>query len=245
MKLELCKRQIHIVYYACINPNKEWDKIILSQLMEMYNSGILEEAVLHIEVCCELEENIKFVKDFIVNYFNEKNNCIYFLTILMENNYEYQGINKLYKEAFTNPDKVFIYIHSKGMFFNDKINDASNENKFLTKHTFNNWKTTLKMFQEDDNELNKASVFPSIYNWCWYNFFWASGKYLKTCEKPIIYKKETSLPHDRFYPDDRFYYERWLATGDNSTGYIYNLYENNYNSFTHCEVKNLESQMSN
>lgn len=79
--MNLDERPIHIIYYICINPNKEWNKIVDFQLTEMYNSGILDSAVLHIEVCCELEDNIKVVEDFINAYFNEKKIANIFLIL--------------------------------------------------------------------------------------------------------------------------------------------------------------------
>jgi hypothetical protein len=241
------ERPIHIIYYIFINPEKEWSEIVDFQLMEMYNSGILECALLHIEVCCELENNIKVVEDFISNYFNEKSNCKYFLTIRSENNYEYQGINKLYEGALANPNKVFIYIHTKGMFFNGctsydgKIIDTNSkvtfENKVLTKYTFNKWKDILEMFHEDESELNKVALFPATNGHCWFNFFWASGKYLNTCEKPIIYNKTPENDSESScWPKGRFYYELWLGSGDNSNGYVYNLLEDSYRNIPQQEA---------
>ena len=244
--MNLDERPIHIIYYICINPNKEWNKIVDFQLTEMYNSGILDSAVLHIEVCCELEDNIKVVEDFINAYFNEKKNCEYFFNLGTENNYEYQGINKLYKQALTAPEKVFIYFHSKGIFFNgftnyngrviNTNNVVSFENRLLTKYTFNKWKDILIMFQEEDNELNKVALFPATNGHCWFNFFWASGKYLNTCEKPIIYKKTEENDSHNIWPKGRFYYEMWLGSGDNSNGYVYNLLEDSYRNITHQEA---------
>ena len=150
------ERPINIIYYICINPKKQWGKIIESQLIEMHNSGILKSAVLHIEVCCEFEDTVKLVEDFIGNYFNEKKSCIYFVNINTENNYEYQGINKLYNEACNNPDKIFIYIHSKGMFFSDANNDASRENKILTKYTFNKWKDLIVVLLDRNHSITAA-----------------------------------------------------------------------------------------
>ena len=235
------ERPIRIIYYVCINPDKRWDEIVLSQLNEVYNSGILESAILYIEVCCELEEYVKVIETFINDYFIDKRNCMYFLTTLTENNYEYQGINKLYNEALNNPDKVFIYFHSKGMFYNREIihrgvrinsnphDPVSGENKILTKYTFNKWREILGFFLEDNSELNKAAVLPSIDGYCWYNFFWASGKYLNTCEKPVIYKKDKQNEGPIItFPQGRFYYETWLGTGDNSNGYVYNLFKDDY-----------------
>ena len=228
------ERPIRIIYYICINPDTNWERIILSQLNEVYNSGILESAILYIEVCCEHVQYVKFVETIINGYFNEKHNCLYFLTILTENNYEHQGINKLYTEALTNPDKVFIYFHSKGMFYkkthsykghciNSNPNDpVSEENKVLTKYTFNKWREILVFFLEDNSDLTKAAVMPSIDGFCWYNFFWVSGKYLNTCEKPVIHKK------DENNEERRYYYESWLGTGDNSNGYIYNILRDDY-----------------
>jgi hypothetical protein len=62
-------------------------------------------------------------------------------------------------------------------------------------------------------------LFPSKSNkkkFVWFNFFWSRGSYLTTCEDPKI-------------TSDRYYYEKWLETGND--GVIYNLYENNFRKY--------------
>jgi len=129
------------------------------------------------------------------------------------------------------------------MFFSDANNDASRENKILTKYTFNKWKDIIALFQEDQSELNKVSLFPGTSGHCWYNFFWASGKYLKTCDKPILYKKSPENDSHSIWPHGRFYYELWLGSGDNSNGYVYNLFENSYRNVTQKETIELFKSM--
>ena len=62
-------------------------------------------------------------------------------------------------------------------------------------------------------------MFPANGNWIWFNFWWARGTYLNTCEDPII-------------TCDRYYYESWLGSGNNSIGQTYNFKEGNFNSYT-------------
>jgi len=230
-----------IIYYIYINPNMDWKTIVEYQLTEIYKSQILAESLLNIELCCEFLDCVERAEDVIQGFFIGKENVEYNLNILHENNYEYQGIKKLYDCAIDNPEKVYIYIHSKGMVFKrmdvNKSNIVSLENQLLTTKTLNNWRETLELFQFDSN-INKAAIIPSDENHCWYNFFWASGKYIKTCEEPIKHTKE----------ENRWYYEYWLGSGDKSEGCSYNLLQKNcetYNhkcavDYMHCLIYNLE-----
>jgi hypothetical protein len=215
------ERPVHIVYYVYINPNKQWRDIIHFQLTEMYNSGILEKSVLSIEICCERTDLVETTKSIINDFFNDKPDCKFYTTFSDVNRFEYHGIKKIYDSASEKPDKVHIYIHSKGMFFGP-CQGVSPENSILTTKTLEKWRETLKLFNNDD-EILKAALIPSNDGFSWFNFFWASSKYLKTCEEPQL-------------TDNRWYYEGWLGTGDNSLGCTYNLLEENCNTYTHEEA---------
>lgn len=208
---------INIIYYGWCNPKKNYKNIILGQLSDMILYGILNDAKLYLEICCEdlaLHETIQ-------TWLDEKlQGTNYEITFHLENIYEYYGIKKLYDLAVLEPLSYFLYLHSKGMFNYPNINERHIYDKTLTKGTIQNYKHIVKLFDENDR-IMKAALFPSIMhksNFCWFNFFWARGSYLITCENPII-------------TDDRFYYERWSESGDNSMGTVYNMYEKNYKKY--------------
>jgi hypothetical protein len=109
--------------------------------------------------------------------------------------------------------------------FNNNKNDRHIYEKSLTKGILVNYTDIIKLF-DNNPEIMKATLFPSnkhLKNFCWFNFYWSRGTYLITCRNPII-------------TNDRFYYERWSETGDNSIGLVYNMYENNYKKYELSEV---------
>ena len=210
-------KKVNIVYFCWCNPKKDYKTIITGQLKELISYNILQISKLYIEVCCEdvnLIENVKMCLDEILKC-ND-----YEINFHEQNRYEYYGIKKLYDLAVLEPYKYFVYLHSKGIFNYDNVNERHIYEKTLTKGTIQNYKKIVELFDNNKN-IMKACIFPANMhsnNFCWYNFYWAKGIYLITCENPIITK-------------DRYYYERWSESGDNSMGTVYNIYENNYKKY--------------
>ena len=208
--------KINIIYFIWINPKKNFKNIISGQLSDIKNSGILNESKIYIEICCDYEEFCDDLKKLINNIIKEYNYEIQFYS---KNVYEYYGIKKLYDLAQIEPDKYYLYIHSKGMFNYDNIDDRHNYEKTLTKGTVYQYKKVVKIF-DDNSNIAKIGLFPSENhnkNFIWLNFFWARGVYLTTCENPIK-------------TNDRYYYELWSGTGE-SVSLTYNLHENNYKKY--------------
>ena len=58
-------KRIGIVYFAYINYNKNWKKIIYSQLSDIKRSGVLKDASLYVEVSDTKDSSE--VKDFFNN----------------------------------------------------------------------------------------------------------------------------------------------------------------------------------
>lgn len=214
-------KNINIIYFIWINPNKNFEVIISGQLNDMINSGILNYSNLYLEICCEYENiytNIKnMIKDILKNY------C-YKIVFHNENRYEFYGIKKLYDLAILEPNKYYLYLHSKGMFNYSNVNERHIYEKTVTKGTVYQYEKVIKIFEENKN-ISKIGLFPSNHhnqNFIWLNFFWCTGHYLNTCELPVI-------------TTDRFYYERWSGTGENFS-LTYNLYENNFKKYELNEV---------
>jgi hypothetical protein len=223
------KLPINIVYFAWINLNKNFEKIIFGQINDMIHSGILKHSTLYIEICCEHENVQESIKDSIVNLLKGFH---YEIKFYNKNLYEYYGIKKLYDLAKIEPKKYYLYLHSKGMFNYDNMNDRHIYEKSLTKGTVYQYKKVAKIFRNNLN-ISRIGLFPSLQydkNFIWLNFFWTKGKYLNTCEKPII-------------TDDRFYYERWSGTGDRSS-LTYNLFENNFKKYELSEVGDILNSLN-
>ena len=209
------EKPINIIYFVWINPNKNYKNIIKGQLNDILNCKILEKANLYVEICCEdlnLIDSIKSIFsvidiDFKINFYTK-------------NYYEYYGIKKMYDLAIKEPMKYYLYFHSKGMFNYNNINERHIYEKTLTKGTLYQYEKVINLF-EKNNDITKIGLFPSAHNnnnFIWFNFFWARGTYLNTCENPII-------------TDNRYYYELWSGNGNNEMGKVYNLYENNYKKY--------------
>lgn len=225
-------KNINIIYFAWINKKKNYTNIINGQLEDLINSNVLNHANLYIEVCCEDQSLTQEVKEI----FENKLKPIEFpfqLQIHHENLYEYYGIKKMYELAVAEPDKFFLYFHSKGMFNYDNIDERHIYEKTLTKGTIYQYEKVVKLF-EDKPEIMKIGLFPSNKhnkNFIWLNFYWARGTYLTTCESPII-------------SDNRYYYETWSETGDYNMGLNYNLYENNYKKYELSEVGDILNMLN-
>lgn len=192
-------KSIHLIYYIWINDERNWKIIVEGQLKDIINSGILEDAHLNIVLAAKTDELITESTYFIINILNYTDYLTFSLTTTLKNNFEYEGIKKLYLLANDEPNKLYIYMHTKGMFNNIyNKNIRIPEEILLTRNLLNNWKEIKKIFK-NDKYIVRAGLAPAQGGWVWFNFFWARGDYLRTCEEPKI----SSV---------RYYYESWLTT---------------------------------
>jgi hypothetical protein len=142
-----------------------------------------------------------------------------------KNRFEYYGIKKVYDLAQNEPHKYYLYMHGKGMM--NKHGEKTTRTKinvFLTQETLRPWRKVIDIFKQD-NQHDIVALFPSIYKWGWFNFWWASGKFLNRCKTPKI-------------SDNRYYYETWLKSGRPKK--MYNLLEGNYKKYEEKEILNKE-----
>lgn len=219
------QKPINIIYNIWINKNRDWEIIIQSQLQDLINSGILEKSVLYITITVDTDELFNKFKSLIEPLLS---NVEFYIDKYSINLYEYYGIKKLYDLSQIEPDKIYLYIHTKGMFNYYNKPDIRNEHeKKLTQHTVNSWKPVLHIF-ERENKIILMCMFPSIKGFCWFNFFWVRGDYIKKyCKEPII-------------NDNRYYYETWISSDEsNKQGSIYNMYNGNYKRYTSYEALKL------
>jgi len=216
--------KINIIYFIWINPNRNWRVIIDGQLFDMKISGIFESSRLYIVISCENNNIINEAIDLINNSLNDIDKNKYNIITTNYNNYEYYGIKKLYDISLLEPDKLYIYLHSKGMlnWYNNNLNKRSEDEENLTRNTIYLWRDIIDVFEKNQN-INKIGFIPSQDGWIWFNFFWTRGTYLITCENPII-------------TDNRYYYESWLNSGDKNNGISYSIYSHDYRTYSAHEA---------
>jgi hypothetical protein len=207
-----------IIYFVSINPKRNWKSIISGQLNDLCNISILKNSHFIIVLTCENNKNLLSESfNFICNILSNKEGVSFVIDKYEDNKFEYHGIKVLYNYSIDNPDSIFLYIHSKGMYNVDNLNERSRTEKALTIETCTNWQGILNIFNAHTN-IMRIGLFPDKNGIVWYNFFFARGSYLKTCENPII-------------TDNRYYYENWLSTGKINDNDSYSLFSNNNNTY--------------
>jgi hypothetical protein len=178
-------QEIIIVYYIYINPQRDWKCIISGQINDIKSIGLLSVSKLYCVICTPS-----------INLFNECKKLInvvnanyYHITI---NNYEYPGIKKLHELGTIYPEKIFFYMHSKGMVFHGTGGRNREEIKIL-RNTIKNWNYIISIFK-NYSFIDKAGLFPDHSGIIWFNFFWIRGSFLKKLNPPIV-------------SSNRYYYE--------------------------------------
>jgi len=213
--------EINIVYYTYINPKANYRIIITEQLRDIINSNIGTCAKLYIVISCDHPHLLDEVNQIVHNAMSNSN-LDYVLEIENQNIFEYFGIKKIYDLAINEPNKYYVYLHGKGMYnlWGD-TKPRVTSNIILTRGTINPWSKILSVFKENPN-INVISMFPND-SVGWFNFWWASGKYLATCEPPKLCLDDCN----------RYYYEAWLGSGHkNVDSKNYNIMENNFHYYT-------------
>jgi hypothetical protein len=196
-------KPIYILYYAYLYQDIKWKNIVGGQMRDILNSGILKMSKLH-AVLLGTPTEIQEAKLLIEQITNETID----ITEVYENKYEFPAIVKIRELALTNPDKIFIYLHSKGMVNWNNTQYRTLIEEKLTKSTLLNWDTTLFIFNHFP-EIQKAGILPAENGWIWYNFWWARGSYLISCS-PI------EIPINLVEPD-RYMCEDWLGRNGSKT----------------------------
>jgi len=180
---------LNLVYYIYINPEK-YKAIVGGQLNDIIKSKIPFNKI-YIHICSEKHDLIKECKYFI-NQFNLKQ-MVYSESYI--NQFEYPGLKLLYDLSKDSLD-IFLYIHSKGMVYNNKSNERTKFEKTTLQATLYYYEKTMNTFKNIVN-INKIGLWPSEKGFIWVNFFYIRGGYLK--RGPVI-------------TDDRWSYEEYIGT---------------------------------
>jgi hypothetical protein len=198
---------IILVWHLAINEhNPNSDKIISGQINDLKHSGILDHSILYISLMCE--NNI-----VVNNYYHSLkrdfiNNNVVIITH-SKNLYEYQAIKLMHVLSYFYSKSIFLYFHTKGMFFNNFPQDLNSDKRHtyenaLTKYTIYPYKTILNIFN-NNSHINKIGLFPTPdpYSFIWFNFFWIRASYLQFCNEP---EKPSHINN----PNIRYTYETWI-----------------------------------
>lgn len=183
--------EIKIVYYFFTSPNSNWRAILAGQLYHLKSYGILPESDLYIHIT-DVHGYTDEIKLII-----EKITPSAIVSTSSVNQFEYPAFKLLHSLARQYPQSTFLYFHSKGMTHN--LHSRSLEEILLFTKTFQNWRRIIQQLSAESKQ--KAGLFPSIEGWIWYNFWYAKGEYLASCNEPEL-------------SDNRYYYEGWLATAN-------------------------------
>lgn len=233
---------IEIVYFIWVIDNRNWKLIIDGQLDDIVRSDILDVSKLNIIITSDNNINlINECKNHICDFLNNKNVAAnkYVIDIHNENRYEYEGITKLYELGRAHPERLYIYLHSKGMYhqFNNNPNKRWDDEFILTQETIYNWMEIVDIFKNNSEiqkvgyiaakkdgyiQINNREFVAPTDGWMWFNFYWVRGEYLNKCNKPIV-------------TDDRYYYELWLGTNYNgilNERMSYSLYSRNQKEYS-------------
>jgi hypothetical protein len=192
------KYNLYIVYYinCLINPNYfDWLRHQLKYLTDQINDkNITELDKSKIFIIASLEKSKE-------EHFIEKLNRFYPETIFEikfypNNEYEYQGIKKVWElgQIYNTKNDIILYYHSKGMSRHEKYEYNKDDNYNII---LKNIKEIFNIFN-DFSEIDKIGYSCGGIGWIWYNFWYVRGSYINFVEKPI----KTNRRH---------YYEDWLG----------------------------------
>ena len=182
-----------IVYHIyCVNNYLE---IVEEQLMRLKQSGLYDWCDKLEITCVNTEEDFSGVENLIKGL--DKAN----LNKYTNNNYEFEGINKVWEYSQKNSGKVF-YFHTKGVsnFYSDYESKKESEWK---KRGISWWKEIMEYFLIDKYEdcIEKLKSYDQCgvtcnNKWWWGNFWWADLNFIYLNYQPNH--------------GDRWYFEAWL-----------------------------------
>jgi len=192
--IEDCK--LFIIYYIFINPDK-YKIIVGGQLKDIIKSCIIFSKI-YIHICSENKSLIDQCKKFIINLIPQFEIDTIF-SESYQNQFEYQGLKLLYDLSQQKPENNYLYIHSKGMVYNNPINERNEFERTTLRGTLYYHQKAMEIFKNIIN-INKIGLWPSEKGFIWVNFFYIRGSYLKI--PPIITK-------------DRWWYEEYINQSGN------------------------------
>jgi len=188
---------LSVVYYIFINVSRNWKIIIEGQMKDFKFTQSQSDCFydkIYIHICCEEYFLINECKDFINKIGIER--IVYSQS--STNQFEYPGLKLLYDLSQQKPENNYLYIHSKGMVYNNHYSIRSVAEQPSFRVTLYYHQKAMDTFKDNKN-VNKIGIWPSDRGYIWLNFFYIRGGYLQS--PPLI-------------SDYRYYYEEYIGNGD-------------------------------
>jgi FkbM family methyltransferase len=213
---------LSIVYYIFINPDRNWKIIVEGQMKDLQFTNIPYNKI-YIHICSEQQ----YLIDECKNLINEIGIQRIVYSQSSTNQFEYPGLKLLY-DLSHNSNEIFLYIHSKGMVYNNHYAIRSVAEQPSFRVTLHYYQKAIEIFR-DNKLINKVGIWPSDKGYIWLNFFYIRGGYLK--KGPEI-------------SDYRYYYEEYIGNGTYTDCYSLALdkigcYDKNEVMDYICNLKNI------
>lgn len=231
------KYNLYVVYFVNCLTNKNymfWVKNQLGYIVQQLENNtvkLLNKTEIHIIATINKENEARFLQKVHRHFPNFTFNIQFY----DENEYEYQGINKVWElgQVHDNKNDIILYYHSKGITHHVNYKHNRNDNYNIILKDLNQ---IFKIYSEY-SEIDKIGYSCGGIGWIWYNFWYARGSYISHVEKPIKTER-------------RHYYEDWLGryVKDKKDQYPleerpYSYYENSilrcYNFHTNIDVPSI------
>ena len=201
-----------IVYHIyCVGNYLE---IVKQQLNRLKTSGLYDWCDKLEITCINQQNNFDDIEELVKDLDKAILNKLY------SNNYEYEGINKVWEYSQQYKGKVF-YFHTKGVSniysnLETKIESPRKQKGIAW------WKEIMEYFLIDNfqNCLQKLDEYDQcgVTNndkWWWGNFWWANLSFIRSNGKP--------------FHGDRWYFEAWLNQYRNPS--VYEFYHFDFNAY--------------
>jgi hypothetical protein len=186
-----CEYSLRAIYFINTLINDNYFEWIENQIKMIYNYC----NIIYIIAIVGKKNETKFKQKVWKIYPNVIIECSYY------NNYEYEGIYKMWElgQLLNNKNDILLYFHSKGL---SRINNYSHSIWSLVAkykydiilYDYNKIKDIFNIFPE----INKIGYSCDKYGFIWYNFYFVRSSYIFNLERPIKTKR-------------RHYYEDYLC----------------------------------
>lgn len=194
--------KLSVVYYAYLKPDR-WRAIVPGQMKDLVACGLADTAEIHVVLCGDRAQCTE-ASALVASILGVPRTAS--ITLHHHNRHEYPGIKKMHDLARAQPDRMYAYFHSKGMYFYEGITGRLPLEKKLFDDVIGEWKKVRSIFAHNAG-INKICAVTSDKGYCFFNFFWVRGTYLKDkCAPPIL-------------TSDRYYYERYISEACSDSPY--------------------------
>ena len=202
-----------IVYHIyCVNNYLE---VVQKQLTRLRESGLYDWCDKLEVTCIDLDGNFKFIEELLKDF--PKAN----LNKFTSNQYEYEGVKKVWEYSQQYQGKVF-YFHTKGVSNSYITKEKEEKESKWKKKGVKWWKEAMEYYLIDRYEdcVSKLDTYDQCgltinTKWWWGNFWWSNLSWIYCNPEPE--------------QRDRWYYEAWLNHFRTPTFYEY--YHFNFNPY--------------